>query len=332
MKLVILQSYALREGDIDWSAVRAQADECLLWPRTPAAETAARIGGAELAIVNKSWIDEAVLDACPNLRWVGLMATGTDSLDLAACRRRGVPVANVPGYSTPAVAQHVFSLLLTLCQCPDRYNAAVRAGCWQTDIGPQFAVTPQRELAGRVLGIVGYGAIGQAVARIALAFGMRVLVFTRTVRPQYAADGVRFVPFDELLAASDIVTLHVPATDATRGLIGEAALAKMKPGAILVNTARGALVDDAAAARALHSGRLAYFAADVVGAEPIRADNPLLGCANALLTPHIAWATAESLSRLAGIVAGNLRSYLAGRPENIVNGPFDGPFTAALRR
>lgn len=318
MKLVLLDSYAMQEGDLDWSPLRALVDSFVAWPRTPYEEAAARIGDADFVVVNKTWIDDAVLDACPNVKWIGLTATGTDSLDLDACRRHKVPVANVPGYSTHSVAQHVFSLLLSICQCPDRYYRAVKGGCWQTDIRPEYGVTPQRELFGKTLGIVGYGEIGRAVARIAQGFGMKVLAHTRTVRDAYLGDGVDFLSLNELLAASDVVTLHCPASPQTRGMICDDTLAEMKPGAILINTARGALVDDAAVARALHSGRLGFFGADVVGAEPIRPDNPLLGCDNALITPHIAWATRESLDRLAAIVTDNFRSYLAGQPQNLV--------------
>ena len=319
MKLVILDSYALTEGDLDWSGLTELVDEVEAWPRTPYEEAAARIGDAEFVLVNKTYIDDAVLEACPKVRWIGLTATGTDSLDIAACRRHGVPVANVPGYSTDSVAQHVFSLLLSICQCPDRYYRAIKGGCWQTDIRPQYGITPQHELAGKTMGIVGYGSIGRRVARIAQSFGMKVVSHTRTVRPEYASDGVTFLSLDELFAVSDVITLHCPATDATRGMINDEARAKMKEGAILINTARGALVEDAAVARALHSGHLGFFGTDVVGVEPIRPDNPLLGCDNALITPHIAWATAESLARLAAIVTENFRSFLAGEPKNIVN-------------
>lgn len=319
MKLVILDSYALREGDLDWSGLRALVDEMVEWPRTPYEQAIERIGDAELVVVNKTYIDDPILDACPNLRWIGLTSTGTDNLDAAACRRHGVPVANTPDYSTDAVAQHVFSLLLSICQCPERYYRAIKGGCWQTDIRPEYGITPQWELAGKTIGIIGYGHIGRRVARIAQGFGMQVLVNTRTVRPEYASDGVTFLPLDELLSSSDIVTLHCIATNETRGMINDAALAKMKPGAVLINTARGALVEDAAVARALHSGHLGFFGADVVSVEPIRPNNPLLGCDNALLTPHIAWTTAESLARLSAVMAENLRSFLAGKPQNIAN-------------
>ena len=319
MKLVILDSYALREGDLDWSGLRALVDEMVEWPRTPYEQAVERIGDAELVVVNKTYIDDPILDACPNLRWIGLTSTGTDNLDAAACRRHGVPVANAPDYSTDAVAQHVFSLLLSICNAPSGTTAPSRAAAGRPIFGRNTASLRSGSWPEKTIGIIGYGHIGRRVARIAQGFGMQVLVNTRTVRPEYASDGVTFLPLDELLSSSDIVTLHCIATDETRGMINDATLAKMKPGAVLINTARGALVEDAAVARALHSGHLGFFGADVVSIEPIRPNNPLLGCDNALLTPHIAWTTAESLARLSAVMTENLRSFLAGKPQNIAN-------------
>ena len=255
----------------------------------------------------------------PNLRWVGIIATGTDNLDLEACRRHGVSVANVPAYSTYSVAQMAFSLLLTLCQCPERQDRALRDGYWQLDIPAGYGILPQVELYGKTFGVCGYGNIGRQTARLAQAFGMRVLVWTRTVRPEYAADGVTFVGLDTLLAESDVVSLHCPATPATRGLIGAEALAKMKPGAILFNTARGALVDENAVAAALESGRLGWYAADAFAVEPLPADSPLRKASHTLFTPHVAWATGGALKRLLEITANNLATFLEGKGENIVN-------------
>ena len=224
MKLVILESYALREGDLDWSGLAALADEVDYYPRTPYDQIAARIGNAELVIVNKCCIDGPVLDACPNLRWVGVTATGTDSLDVEACRRRGVAVCNVPGYSTPSVAQLAVTLLLAGCQRLRDYDQSVRAGRWQLDLPAELSARPGIELAGKTLGIVGYGAIGRQVARVAAALDMQVLVHTRTPRPD--ADGVRFVSLETLLAESHAISLHCPATDATRHIIRRETLAK----------------------------------------------------------------------------------------------------------
>ena len=319
MKLVILESYVMEPGDLDWSAVRALVPDTVEYVRTPYEQIAERIGDAELVILNKCRMDEGVLARCPNLRWVGIIATGTDNLDLAACRRHGVSVANVPGYSTYSVAQMAFSLLLAVCQCPERQDRALRAGYWQLGVPAEYGILPQVELYGRTFGVCGYGSIGRQAARIARAFGMRVLVYTRTVRPEYAADGVTFTDLDALLAGSDVVSLHCPATPATRGMIGAEALAKMKPGAVLLNTARGALVDEGAVAAALASGRLGWYAADAFAAEPLPADSPLRAAPRTLFTPHVAWATGGALRRLMEITARNLAAFLAGAGENIVN-------------
>ena len=319
MKAVILEDYAIQQGDLDWSGVEALVPDITRYGRTAPEEVVPRIGDAEIVFLNKCRIDETVLARCPKLRWVGIIATGTDNLDLQACRRHGVAVANVPGYSTYSVAQMTFSLLLAICQCAERYNRAVKQGCWQLDIPESIGLLPQMELYGKTYGVYGYGSIGRQSARIARAFGMEVLVCTRTVRPEYAADGVEFVDFDTLLARSDVLSLHCPATPETRGLMSREALAKMKPGAILLNTARGALVDEEAVADALESGKLAFYGADAFATEPLPPQSRLRGLPGAVLTPHIAWTTKEALQRLMDITTGNLRSFLAGKGENIVN-------------
>ena len=269
MKAVILESYVMKEGDLDWSGVKALIPDTTSYVRTAYEEIAPRIGGAEVVFLNKCRMDEAILAQCPNLKFVGIIATGTDNLDLEALRRDGVAVAKVPGYSPYSVAQMTFSLLLAICQCAERYNRAVKDGCWQLDIPASYGLLPQVELFGKTFGVYGYGSIGRQTARIAKAFGMEVLVCTRTVRPEYNADGVEFVDFDTLLARSDVLSLHCPATPATRGLINAGALAKAKPGMILLNTARGALVDEEAVADALESGKLAFYGADAFATEPL---------------------------------------------------------------
>ena len=319
MKAVVLEDYAIQQGDLDWSGVKALVPDITRYGRTAQEEVVPRIGDAEIVFLNKCRIDEAVLAQCPKLRWVGIIATGTDNLDLKACRRHGVPVANVPGYSTYSVAQMTFSLLLAICQCADRYDRAVKAGYWQLGIPAEYGLLPQVELLGKTFGIYGYGSIGRQTARIAKAFGMEVLVCTRTVRPEYNADGVEFVDFDTLLARSDVLSLHCPATPATRGLMSREAIAKMKPGAILLNTARGALVDEEAVADALESGKLAFYGADAFATEPLPPQSRLRSLPGAVLTPHIAWTTKEALQRLMDITTGNLRSFLAGKGNNIVN-------------
>ena len=319
MKAVILESYVMEEGDLDWSGVKALIPDTTSYVRTAYEEIAPRIGDAEFVFLNKCRMDEQILSQCPNLKWVGIIATGTDNLDLEACRRHGVSVANVPGYSTYSVAQMTFSLLLAICQCAERYDRAVKDGFWQLGIPQSYGLLPQMELYGKTFGVYGYGSIGRQSARIAKAFGMRVLVCTRTVRPEYAADGVEFVDLDTLLRQSDVLSLHCPATPQTRGLISAEALQKMKRGAILLNTARGALVDEAAVAEALHTGQLGFYGADAFATEPLPADSPLRREPHALLTPHIAWTTKEALQNLMDITTQNLRSFLDGNGEHIVN-------------
>lgn len=319
MKAVILESYVMEEGDLDWSGVKALIPDTTSYVRTAYEEIAPRIGDAEFVFLNKCRMDEQILSQCPNLKWVGIIATGTDNLDLEACRRHGVSVANVPGYSTYSVAQMTFSLLLAICQCAERYDRAVKDGFWQLGIPQSYGLLPQMELYGKTFGVYGYGSIGRQSARIAKAFGMRVLVCTRTVRPEYAADGVEFVDFDTLLQQSDVLSLHCPATPQTRGLISAEALQKIKRGAILLNTARGALVDEAAVTEALHTGQLGFYGADAFATEPLPADSPLRREPHALLTPHIAWTTKEALQNLMDITTQNLRSFLDGNGEHIVN-------------
>ena len=319
MKAVILESYVMEEGDLDWSGVKALIPDTTSYVRTAYEEIAPRIGDAEFVFLNKCRMDEQILSQCPNLKWVGIIATGTDNLDLEACRRHGVSVANVPGYSTYSVAQMTFSLLLAICQCAERYDRAVKDGFWQLGIPQSYGLLPQMELYGKTFGVYGYGSIGRQSARIAKAFGMRVLVCTRTVRPEYAADGVEFVDLDTLLRQSDVLSLHCPATPQTRGLISAEALQKMKRGAILLNTARGALVDEAAVTEALHTGQLGFYGADAFATEPLPADSPLRREPHALLTPHIAWTTKEALQNLMDITTQNLRSFLDGNGEHIVN-------------
>lgn len=319
MKAVILESYVMEEGDLDWSGVKALIPDTTSYVRTAYEEIAPRIGDAEFVFLNKCRMDEQILSQCPNLKWVGIIATGTDNLDLEACRRHGVSVANVPGYSTYSVAQMTFSLLLAICQCAERYDRAVKDGFWQLGIPQSYGLLPQMELYGKTFGVYGYGSIGRQSARIAKAFGMRVLVCTRTVRPEYAADGVEFVDFDTLLQQSDVLSLHCPATPQTRGLISDEALQKIKRGAILLNTARGALVDEAAVTEALHTGQLGFYGADAFATEPLPADSPLRREPHALLTPHIAWTTKEALQNLMDITTQNLRSFLDGNGEHIVN-------------
>lgn len=317
MKIVILDSYAFEEGDLDWSPLQSLASSVQTYARTAYSQAAQRIGTAEIVIVNKCRIDDAVLDACPQIRFVGVTATGTDSLDVQACRRRGVTVCNVPAYSTASVAQLTIALLLNLCQSPAAHENALRDGYWQLNVPPRYGIMPQRELDGMTMGLVGYGNIARRVADIARALGMRVIASSRT-RCTGQENGVQFVSLAQLLAGSDVVSLHCPCTPQTEKLINDETLAQMKPGALLINTARGRLTDEQAVARALQSGRLAGYGADVLETEPPQGASPLFGAPHTVLTPHIAWATQQSLARLAHCVCENVRLFLAGTPQNVV--------------
>lgn len=316
MKIVILDAYAANPGDLSWDEFAALG-ELTVYDRTAQEDAAARIGDAEVVFINKVRLTDEIFAACPNLKLVSILATGYNIVDLAAAKRRGITVCNVPGYSTRAVVQMTFALLLEICQQVGLHSGAVHTGRWQTCPDFCFWDRPLIELDGKTMGIVGYGAIGSAVGTVAQALGMKLLVTARHERP--VPEGARFVTLPELLAQSDVVSLHCPQTAENARMIGAGALAQMKDGAILLNTARGGLLDEQAVADALRSGKLLAAGMDVVSAEPIRADNPLLTAPNCFLTPHIAWAPLETRRRLQAISAENLRAFLAGKPQNVVN-------------
>lgn len=319
MKAVILDSYALQEGDLQWEELYTLVQEVKAYPRTPYEEIANRIGDAEIVITNKSKIDAAVLAQCPKLRYVGVTATGVDSLDVNACTQKGVVVTNVPAYSTHSVAQHTFALLLQMCMHTSNHEAAVRAGYWQTQVPSTFGIGTMQELHGKTMGIIGYGDIGKEVAKIALAFGMQVQVYTRTVKEEYQTHNVQFVSLQQLMQSSDVISLHCPATEQTKQIINKQTLAYCKKTAILINTARGALInnDDVASALALH--QIGGYATDVLSIEPAQANDPLFAVPNCLITPHIAWTTQEALLRLSNTVCGNIKAFLSNIPQNIIN-------------
>ncbi len=316
MKIVILDAYAANPGDLSWDEFAALG-ELTVYDRTAQEDAAARIGDAEVVFINKVRLTDEIFAACPNLKLVSILATGYNIVDLAAAKRRGITVCNVPGYSTRAVVQMTFALLLEICQQVGLHSGAVHTGRWQTCPDFCFWDRPLIELDGKTMGIVGYGAIGSAVGTVAQALGMKLLVTARHERP--VPEGARFVSLPELLAQSDVVSLHCPQTAENARMIDAGALAQMKDGAILLNTARGGLLDEQAVADALRSGKLLAAGMDVVSAEPIRADNPLLTAPNCFLTPHIAWAPLETRRRLQAISAENLRAFLTGKPQNVVN-------------
>lgn len=316
MKIVILDAYAANPGGLSWDEFAALGD-LTVYDRTAQEDAAARIGDAEVVFINKVRLTDEIFAACPNLKLVSILATGYNIVDLAAAKRRGITVCNVPGYSTRAVVQMTFALLLEICQQVGLHSGAVHTGRWQTCPDFCFWDRPLIELDGKTMGIVGYGAIGSAVGTVAQALGMKLLVTARHEKP--VPEGARFVSLPELLAQSDVVSLHCPQTAENARMIDAGALAQMKDGAILLNTARGGLLDEQAVADALRSGKLLAAGMDVVSAEPIHADNPLLTAPNCFLTPHIAWAPLETRRRLQAISAENLRAFLAGKPQNVVN-------------
>ena len=317
MKIVVMDGHALNPGDLSWQGF-AQLGELVCYEDTPGQLILPRMRQAQAVLVNKTPITADTLAACPRLRYIGVLATGYNHVDTAAAAARGIPVCNVPSYGTQAVAQFTFALLLELCHQVGAHSAAVQAGQWSDCPYFCFWNTPQQELAGKTMGIVGYGRIGRAVAGLARAFGMRVLAYSPG-QPPRAEDGVRFASLDQLYAQADVVSLHCPLTAQNAGMIDAAALAAMKPGVLLLNTARGPLVNEADLAAALRSGQVAGAGLDVVSAEPIDPHNPLLRAPNCILTPHMAWGARAARQRLMDTAVDNLRQFLAGHTVNAVN-------------
>lgn len=309
MKIVVLDGHALNPGDLDWAPLRTLGDASV-FPRTAPAEIMSRAIGAEILLTNKTPLDAACIAACPALRYIGVLATGHNVVDGAAARRRGIPVTNVPGYGTQAVAQHVFALLLELTNRVGQHAAGVRSGRWTEAPDWCYTEAPLQELAGLTLGIIGAGRIGEAVAGIGRALGMVVTVVGR---------GAGRTGLERVLRGSDVISLHCPLTEETRHLINATTLGWMKPGALLINTARGPLIDEPALADALRSGHLAGAGLDVLSQEPPPAGHPLLSAPNCLITPHNAWAARAARQRLLTAAMANLRAFLAGRAENVVN-------------
>lgn len=319
MKIVILDGLALNPGDLSWGAIQALGDVTVYDQTVGQEEIIRRIGDAEIIIPNKTPITEEVLEACPNVRCICVTATGYNIVDCRAAARRGIPVCNVPGYGTAAVSQFTIGLLLELCHRIGYHDREVHAGRWSKCPTFCFWDTPQTELAGKTLGIIGFGSIGRAVGRIAVALGMKVLAYSRSTCPEGEEIG-EYVELDRLLRESDVVSLHCPLFPETEGIINAAAIEKMKDGVILLNTARGQLVDEGALAAALQSGKVRGAAVDVVSKEPMDPENPLLTAPNCIITPHMAWAQGEARQRIIDITADNIRAFLAGAPEHVVNG------------
>lgn len=312
MKIVVLDGYAANPGDLSWDAVRGD-HEFVLYDRTAPEDTAARIADADIVLTNKVILNRELIQNAKNLKYIGVLATGYNVVDTAAARECNVIVTNIPAYSTDSVAQMVFALLLEICHHVGHHSERVRAGAWS--VCPDFCFWdyPLIELAGKTMGIIGYGRIGHRVAEIARCFGMRVIAWTRTPRDPEC------VSLDELLAQSDVISLHCPLFPETKNLIRRETIEKMKDGVIIINTSRGLVVNDADLRDALLSGKVYAAGADVASVEPLPTDNPLMGLENMFYTPHIAWATYEARCRLMDIAAKNIQAFVSGAPINVVN-------------
>lgn len=314
-KIVVLDGYTLNPGDLAWAELSCfGAFAC--HDRSPSELLVERAAGAEIVLTNKTPLSASVLEKLPQLKFIGVLATGYNVVDVGAASRLGIAVANVPGYGTSSVAQHVWALILELSNHVARHAEAVSQGRWAACPDFCFTLAPLTELAGKTLGIAGYGAIGRAVAEIGRAFGMRIIAWSRSLKP-----GVENVSLEELFAQSDVLSLHCPLDDTTKGLVNRASLSLMKPTALLINTGRGPLIVEQDLADSLNRGAIAGAGLDVLGVEPPAADHPLFQANNCLITPHIAWATKAARQRLMTEVARNVAAFLQGERRNWVNQP-----------
>lgn len=317
MKIVILDGYTANPGDLSWGSLK-ELGEVTVYERTRREEIAGRAADADIVLTNKVVMDREMMALLPRLKYIGVLATGYNVVDIEAARERDIIVTNVPAYSTESVAQTVFAHLLTVTNRTEHYAQQNRLGRWAENRDFCYWDTELTELAGKTMGIVGLGHIGRRVAEIALAFGMQVRAMTSKKAEELPA-GIQKAELQSLLASADVVSLHCPLTEGTRHLIHRETLRLMKPSAILINTGRGPLVDDEALAEALNEGRLRAYCADVVTEEPPKADHPLLHAPNAFITPHIAWATVEARKRLLQTAIGNVEAFVNGHPVNVVS-------------
>ena len=317
MKIVVLDGHAVNPGDLSWGIIDKLGD-LEVYDYTAPEQTVPRLQDATIALTNKTVIDTAVMDACPDLKLICVLATGYNVVDCVAAKQRGIPVCNVPAYGTAAVAQFTFALLLELCHQIGHHSRAVHDGRWTTNRDFCFWDTPQMELAGKTIGIIGFGRIGRAVGKIANAMGMKVIAYNRSRCEEGQAIG-QYVELETLLKTADVISLHCPLTDENAGMINKETISHMKDGVLLLNTARGPLLDEPAVFEALVSGKLRGAAVDVVSREPIAADNPLLQAPNCIITPHMAWAPTESRQRILECTARSIQGFLDGEPVNTVN-------------
>lgn len=317
MKIVVLDGYTENPGDLSWADLEALG-ETVIYDRTPAEQVAERIGEAEAAFTNKALITEEVMESCPRLKYIGVLATGYNVVDTEAAEKRGITVTNIPTYGTDTVGQFAIALLLEICHRIGHHDQTVHEGKWENCKDWCYWDYPLLELAGKTMGIIGFGRIGQATGRIAGAFNMRVLAYDAYP----SEEGKRlaeYVSLDRLFRESDVIALHCPLNSETKGIICSESIKKMKDGVILINNSRGTLIEEQDLADALNSGKVYAAGLDVVSTEPIRGDNPLLQARNCIITPHMSWGTRESRRRLMDIAVENLRQYLAGEPVNVVN-------------
>lgn len=317
-KIVVLDGYALNPGDLDWAPLEALGD--LTVHDRSRGHVVERAAGAPIVLTNKDLVGRDEIEALPDLKYIGVLATGTNIVDLQTATERGIVVTNVPGYGPDSVAQHAIALMLALTSRVGEHAAAVHAGHWSASPDFSFTLSPMTELAGKTLAIIGLGAIGKRVAEIGAALGMKIASVNREGKTPVQMSGIEvtWLPLEELLATADVLTLHCPLTDETHHLINAERLALMKPTALLINTGRGPLIDEPALADALRDGRIGGAGLDVLTTEPPVNGSPLIGCPNAIITPHNAWATVEARERLLRIAADNLAAYLEGTPQNVV--------------
>lgn len=320
MKIVVLDGYTENPGDLSWDGLE-KLGELTVYDRIPydTESVVSHIGDAEAVYVNKVPLTREVLDACPSLRFIGVLATGYNVVDTVAAKEKGITVCNIPSYGTDAVGQFAIGLLLEICHHIGHHSQAVLEGKWTSNPDWCFWDYPLIELAGKTMGIIGYGRIGQCTGRIAQALGMKVLADDSYKNPDLESDTCRYTDLEELLGASDVISLHCPLFPDTQGIINKENIGKMKDGVIILNNSRGPLIVEEDLAEALKSGKVMAAGLDVVSSEPIKADNPLLGAPNCIITPHISWASKESRQRLMDFAVDNLVQYINGTPVNVVN-------------
>lgn len=316
--IVVLDGYTLNPGDLSWDALEALGNT-RVYERTEEKDILSRIGDAQAVLTNKTPLHAETITSCPNLKYIGVLATGYNVVDISAAKQRGIVVCNIPSYGTAAVAQFAIAMLLEICHHVAHHSAAVHAGRWSESIDWCFWDHPLIELEGKTMGIIGFGRIGQRTGEIASALGMRVLA-NDAHQTQAGQEKARYVSLDTLLRESDVISLHCPLFEETRGIINAETIGKMKDGVILLNNSRGPLIVERDLADALNSGKVRAAGLDVVSSEPIRSDNPLLSAKNCIITPHISWAPKESRQRLMDIAVENLRMFTLGSPQNEVAG------------